>query len=143
MVRGKIFLTILIIGGVIMTIFENNSTARDEKVRNPGAAGSFYPADSLTLSQSVTKLLNQAVPPKIDGTLIGLVSPHAGYVYSGHVAASGYDLLKNQSIDRVVVISPSHVIAFDGSSVYNGTGYRTPLGTIPVDQEFCKKLGSL
>jgi len=140
MARGKIFLTILIIGGFIMTIFENNVTARDEKVRNPGAAGSFYPGDSLTLSQSVITLLNQAVPPEIDGTLIGLVAPHAGYVYSGHVAASGYDLLKNKSIDRVVVISPSHVVAFDGSSVYNGTGYRTPLGTIPVDQEFCKKL---
>jgi AmmeMemoRadiSam system protein B/AmmeMemoRadiSam system protein A len=140
MVRGSIFLTILIIGGVIMTVLENNSTAQDEKVRNPVVAGSFYPGDSTTLSQTVTNLLDQAVPPKIDGTLIGMVSPHAGYVYSGHVAASGYDLFKNKSINRVVVISPSHVLAFDGSAVYNGTGYRTPLGTIPVDQKFCKKL---
>jgi AmmeMemoRadiSam system protein B/AmmeMemoRadiSam system protein A len=140
MVRGSIFLTIIIIGGFIMTILENDSSAQEEKIRHPGVAGSFYPGDSTTLSQTVTKLLNEAKPPSIDGTLIGLVSPHAGYVYSGHVAASGYDLLKNKSIKRVVVISPSHLVAFDGSAVYNGTGYLTPLGTIPVDQEFCKKL---
>ncbi len=140
MVRGSIFLTIIIIGGIIMTFLENDSTAQNEKVRNPCVAGSFYPGDSTTLSQTVIKLLDQAEPPKIEGTIIGMVAPHAGYVYSGHVAASGYDLLKNKSINRVVVISPSHIAAFDGSAVYHGTGYRTPLGTIPVDQEFCKKL---
>jgi len=140
MVRGSVFLTIIVMGVFIMSILENDSTAQDEKIRNPGVAGSFYPGDSTILSETVIKLLDQAVPPKIDGTIIGLVSPHAGYVYSGHVAASGYDLLNNKAINRVVVISPSHVTAFDGSAVYNGTGYRTPLGTIPVDQEFCKKL---
>jgi AmmeMemoRadiSam system protein B/AmmeMemoRadiSam system protein A len=72
--------------------------------------------------------------------LVGLVSPHAGYVYSGHVAAEGYELLKDKDIKRVIVISPSHVAAFQGASVYNGTGYKTPLGTIPVDQDFCRKL---
>lgn len=140
MVSGRIFLTIFIIGGFIMTAFENDSNAQDEKVRNPGVAGSFYPGDSLALSQTVTKLFDQADPPQINGDLIGIVSPHAGYVYSGHVAASGFYLLKDKSINRVVVISPSHIVAFDGSAVYNGTGYKTPLGTIPVDQEFCKKL---
>jgi len=123
-----------------MTIFEKDSNAQDDKVRNPGVAGSFYPGDSLSLSQAVTKLLDQAGSSQINGNLIGMVSPHAGYVYSGHVAASGYNLLKDKLINRVVVISPSHIVAFDGSAVYNGTGYRTPLGTIPVDQEFCKNL---
>ena len=140
MVWRHIFLTIFIIGGFTMTVFENDSNAGDEKIRNPGVAGSFYPGDSLTLSQTVIQLLDQTPTPKIDGQLIGMVSPHAGYVYSGHVAASGYDLLKDKSIDRVVVISPSHIAAFDGTSVYNGTGYRTPLGTISVDQVFCKRL---
>ena len=140
MVREKIILTILIIGVFIMITLQKDSSARDEKIHNPSVAGSFYPADSSTLSQTVIKLLNQAKPPKIDGDIIGLISPHAGYVYSGHVAASGYDLLKNKTINRVVIISPSHIVAFNGSSVYNGSGYRTPLGTIPVDQEFCKQL---
>jgi AmmeMemoRadiSam system protein B/AmmeMemoRadiSam system protein A len=142
MVRGSIFLTIIIIGGFIMTFLEDESPAQDEKIRYAGVAGSFYPGDSTTLSQTVEKLLAEAKSPTIEGILVGLISPHAGYVYSGHVAASGYDLLKNKSIERVVVISPSHVVAFDGVAVYNGTGYQTPLGTIPVDQDFCKKLAS-
>lgn len=140
MIRGSIFLTIIIIGGFIMSIFQNDSPAEDDKIRLPGVAGSFYPGDSTTLSQMVGKLLDEAKPPAIEGRILGLVSPHAGYVYSGHVAASGYDLLKKKEIKRVIVISPSHIVAFDGSAVYNGTGYRTPLGTIPVDQEFCRKL---
>ena len=140
MVRGSIFISIIILGGFIMTIMQNDSPAQDEKIRHPGVAGSFYPGDSTTLALTVSKLLDEAKPPAIDGTIIGMVSPHAGYIYSGHVAASGYDLLKGKNIERVVVISPSHIVAFDGSAVYNGTGYRTPLGTIPVDQDFCKML---
>jgi AmmeMemoRadiSam system protein B/AmmeMemoRadiSam system protein A len=140
MVRGGIVLTIIIIGGLIMTILKEDSSAHDEKIHQAAVAGSFYPGDSTILSQTVENLLNEAEPPAIDGTIFGLVSPHAGYVYSGHVAAAGYDLLKNKSIERVVVISPSHVVAFDGVAVYNGTGYRTPLGTIPVDEDFCRQL---
>ncbi len=79
MVRGSIFLTIIIMGGIIMTLPENDSTAQDEKVRNPCVAGSFYPGDSTTLSQTVIKLLDQAEPPKIEGTIIGMVAPQ------GHV----------------------------------------------------------
>jgi AmmeMemoRadiSam system protein B/AmmeMemoRadiSam system protein A len=70
------------------------------------------------------------------------VAPHAGYIYSGPVAAYSYALLKNKKITRVVIISPSHVTAFYGSSVYDGTAYSTPLGKVPVDMEFCKKLAA-
>ena len=140
MVRGAFFLAIIILGGAIMTFFGKNTEIQDEKVRDPGAAGSFYPGDSTTLSQMVIQLLDQAKPPVIKGNIIGLVSPHAGYVYSGHVAAYGYELLKKRGIERVVVISPSHILGFHGSAVYDGTAYRTPLGIIPVDNDFCNQL---
>jgi AmmeMemoRadiSam system protein B/AmmeMemoRadiSam system protein A len=142
MVRGSGILAIIILGGAIMTFFGKNTPISDEKVRHPGVAGSFYPGDSTALSEMVLKLLKQAKPPTIKGTIIGLVSPHAGYVYSGHVAAHSYDLLKNRHIQRVIVISPSHIIAFSGSAVYNGSAYRTPLGEIPVDIDFCKELAA-
>ncbi len=140
MVRGSGILAIILLGGAIMTFFGKNTPMPEEKVRQPGVAGSFYPGDSTALSEMVLKLLHQAKPPAIKGTIIGLVSPHAGYVYSGHVAAHGYDLLKNRPIERVIVISPSHIITFSGSAVYNGSAYRTPLGEVPVDIDFCKEL---
>jgi AmmeMemoRadiSam system protein B/AmmeMemoRadiSam system protein A len=140
MVRRYLFLAIILFGGIMMIIFAQNNSKTDKKVRKPAVAGSFYPGDSAKLSKMITQLLNESRPPQIEGTIIGLISPHAGYVYSGHVAASGYQLLKNQKIKRVIVISPSHIIAFNGSSVYNGSAYQTPLGEIPVDISFCRQL---
>ncbi len=91
----------------------------------------------------VDEFLARAAPPAIKEPVLALVSPHAGYVYSGGVAAHSYALLKGRKFDRVVVISPSHVEAFNFSSVYDGDAYATPLGTIPVDKAFAAKLASL
>jgi AmmeMemoRadiSam system protein B/AmmeMemoRadiSam system protein A len=143
MVRIGLILTIVITGGAIMTFFANHTDGQKEKVREAGVAGAFYPADPAALTAMIDDLLSQAEPPPIGGRIIGLISPHAGYVYSGHVAASGYELLNGRSIGRVIVISPSHLIAFKGVAVYDGQAYQTPLGTIPVDEEFARKLAAV
>jgi MEMO1 family protein len=78
--------------------------------------------------------------PPLDA--IALVAPHAGYVYSGPVAAYTYASLKGRKIDRVIVIAPSHFEAFGFSSVYDGAAYTTPLGRVPVDYAFAAKLAS-
>ena len=140
MVRISVILTIVLIGGVIMTFFAKNPDGQKEKVREAGVAGAFYPEDPADLRAMVDSLLAQAKPPRIDGTIIGLISPHAGYIYSGHVAASGYELLKGKKIERVVIISPSHIVAFQGAAVYDGQAYQTPLGKVPVDEVFSRKL---
>lgn len=142
MVRGSVFLAIIIIGSTVMFRSAETQDTADKKIRLPGVAGAFYPGDSTTLSRTVHELLMNAKPPGIKGRIIGLISPHAGYVYSGHVAAYGFQLLRDRNIERVIVISPSHIIAFEGSAVYDGTDYRTPLGDIPVDLEFCRKLAA-
>lgn len=90
----------------------------------------------------VEQFLAQAAPPEVHGTVVGLVSPHAGYMYSGGVAAYAYKLLQGKKYDRVVVISPSHFDLFDFASIYDGDAYETPLGRIPVDKEFARKLAS-
>jgi AmmeMemoRadiSam system protein B/AmmeMemoRadiSam system protein A len=90
----------------------------------------------------VDGFLSQAKVPEIKD-VVAVISPHAGYVYSGQVAAYSYALLKGRKIDRVVVISPSHYEAFTYASVYDGTAYATPLGEIPVDQDFAKKLAGM
>jgi hypothetical protein len=112
------------------------------QVRPAAVAGTFYPADSKELTKMVDDFLARATPPAIDGTVQALVSPHAGYEFSGAVAAQGYSLVKGKHYDRVVIIAPSHVDPFSFVSVYSGDAYQTPLGTVPVDKAFCRRIVS-
>jgi hypothetical protein len=110
------------------------------QTRPAAVAGSFYPADPKELAKVVDDLVGHAPPPAIEGTVQTLVEPHAGYEFSGGVAAHGYALVKGKHFDRVVIIAPSHVDGFSFVSVYNGDAYQTPLGTVPVDKAFCRKI---
>jgi AmmeMemoRadiSam system protein B/AmmeMemoRadiSam system protein A len=114
-----------------------------QKVRQAGVAGSFYPADPKTLSAMIDEMLAQATPPPIPYPILAVVAPHAGYQYSGPVAAYTYAQLKGRKYSRVVVIAPSHYVAFGFTSIYDGDAYDTPLGTVPVDKEFAKKLAAM
>jgi AmmeMemoRadiSam system protein B/AmmeMemoRadiSam system protein A len=109
------------------------------KIRPPAVAGSFYPADPKELGAMIDGFLAKAAPPPLEN-VVALVAPHAGYQYSGPVAAYSYALLKGRKFDRVVVIAPSHYEAFGFSSVYDGAAYTTPFGQVPVDQAFAAKL---
>lgn len=114
----------------------------EEKVRQPAVAGAFYPADPAELGKMIDGFLAKANPPVIKD-LVAIVSPHAGYIYSGPVAAYSYALLKGRKIERVVVIAPSHYEMFDFVSVYDGDAYATPFGRIPVDREFAGRLAAM
>ena len=113
-----------------------------EKVRQAGVAGSFYPSNPDELRNMVDGFLAKAqVAPSAD-PLIAIVAPHAGYLFSGGVAAFSYAALKGRTYHRVVVIAPSHYDAFGFSSVYEGDAYVTPLGRVPVDKAFAAKLAA-
>lgn len=114
--------------------------ASQQNIRAAGVAGSFYPADAKTLSAMINGMLAQASPPEIKDQILAVVAPHAGYQFSGPVAAYTYAALKGRKFSRVVVIAPSHFEAFDFTSVYDGDAYTTPLGTIPVDKAFAQQL---
>jgi AmmeMemoRadiSam system protein B len=114
--------------------------AGSPKVRQAGVAGSFYPADPKTLSTMIDDMLAHATPPPINAPILAVVAPHAGYQYSGPVAAYTYAELKGRKFSRVVIIAPSHYEAFDFSSVYDGDAYATPLGTVQVDKTFARQL---
>jgi AmmeMemoRadiSam system protein B/AmmeMemoRadiSam system protein A len=118
------------------------SLAGAQNVRLPAVAGGFYPGDAKELARMVDDLVARAAPPAVNEPLVALVSPHAGYQFSGGVAGHGYALLKGKKFDRVVVIAPSHIDAFPFAAVYDGDGYATPLGTVPVDKAFCSKLAN-
>ncbi|MGB9203488.1 MAG: AmmeMemoRadiSam system protein B, partial [Terriglobales bacterium] len=110
------------------------------KVREAGVAGGFYPADPKTLAVMIDDMLAHASQPPINDPILAVVAPHAGYQFSGPVAAYTYAALKGRKFSRVVVIAPSHYEAFDFTSVYDGDAYATPLGTVPVDKAFAKQL---
>jgi len=112
------------------------------QVRRPAAAGpgQFYTDDPVALTKQLTGFFKKAKKEAIEGKIIALIAPHAGYIYSGQVAAYAYKLLEGLSFETVVVISPSHIAHFQGASVYNGGAYETPLGTIPVDTSLAGKM---
>jgi AmmeMemoRadiSam system protein B len=97
--------------------------------------GLFYPADRAEVEREVNSLLKTVDPLKIEGTVRGLIVPHAGYQYSGFTAAHAFALLSGRSYRTVVIISPSHREYFDGVSVFPGDGYAPPLGVAPLDRE--------
>jgi AmmeMemoRadiSam system protein B len=111
-----------------------------QKVRPAGVAGSFYPADPKELTAMIDDMLAKAAQPPITDTILSVVAPHAGYPYSGPVAAYTYSALKGRKYSRVVVIAPSHHVSFDFTSVYDGDAYATPLGNVQVDKDFAAKL---
>jgi len=104
-------------------------------VRNPVFAGSFYPSDRTELLTMVNRFLNEGKSFKIPGVLKALVSPHAGYVYSGPIAGSAYHVLSQvaNSFKRVLLLGPSHQVPFEGIALPKSTIFKTPLGELNVD----------
>jgi AmmeMemoRadiSam system protein B len=109
-------------------------------IREPLLAGTWYPGDGNELRRTIQGYLSRVREPKPEGAPRGLIVPHAGYMYSGQVAAHAYRFLQGTGFTRVVLIGPSHRHRFRGVSVDLHAGYRTPLGTVPVDQDFAGKL---
>ncbi len=101
----------------------------------------FYPGDADTLRRNVDELLASA-PAFSTGRVRAAVSPHAGYPYSGHVAARTFGAIAAHVVNTVVVIAPSHVESFNFSSVFDGDGYETPLGVIEVDRDLAADISS-
>lgn len=113
------------------------------RTRSPAVAGSFYPGDAKTLEAEVEQLLagaaSQGVAPK------ALIAPHAGFIYSGQVAASAYVEVREKAgkIQRVVLLGPSHHMLFKGIASVAVSSFLTPLGAMTVDGEAIAEAVSL
>ncbi|MBW2369552.1 MAG: AmmeMemoRadiSam system protein B [Deltaproteobacteria bacterium] len=119
---------------------QSRASTESEAPREAILAGTWYPADSLVLREQVNGFLQQVPPHTETGPLMALISPHAGYRYSGQVAAHAYKLLEGANYETVIVVAPSHHASFEGVSVYDGGEYRTPLGELPLDLDLIAKL---
>lgn len=110
------------------------------KIRKAAVAGHFYSREKETLQREVAMFLENSLAMDRVQRIYGLVAPHAGYLYSGGVAARAYRQVVDLDFDVVVVIAPSHHVYFEEVSVYNGEAYHTPSGRIQVDIELACQL---
>ncbi len=111
-----------------------------QDIKYPNVAGAFYPDNPKELSGMLDTFFAKANPQPVKGEIFALISPHAGYGYSGQTAAFGYKLITGKPYKTVIVIGPSHYYGFSGISIYPRGVFRTPLGDITIDDDFTQKL---
>ena len=131
-----------ICAAVILSFFIlTNITMSEEKIHASAVAGSFYPDDPAQLKAIIKTCLDRVnVPEEGKNDILGIIVPHAGYVYSAQTAAAAYKCIQGKKYDAAIILSPSHHAYFRGASVYSGTKYVTPLGDVVIDQELANAL---
>ncbi len=138
------FSSLLIIAGIIFVNFklskkdvkldETMTEQREENVRQPSVGGTFYPGDPTTLQNKINEFLSSSNDQMDDDQVVKLlIVPHAGYEYSGSVAASGFKQIENKQYDKVILIGSSHQSFFQGAAVDENTVWQSPLGKVDVD----------
>ncbi|HHT9111974.1 MAG: AmmeMemoRadiSam system protein B [Planctomycetes bacterium] len=113
------------------------------QVWEPQVAGRFYPGNETVLKEQIDTFLKKIPKQSLKGKPVAIISPHAGYQYSGQVAAYGYSAIKDAGFNRVVILAPSHFMSgkrFRGVSILPVKNFKTPLGVIPVDEDACNQL---
>jgi MEMO1 family protein len=135
LMRALMFFIVSIL--ITMNMFSQNRSGD----REPYAAGRFYSANKDTLTKDLAQLFSTCVKVPSGWKVRAIISPHAGYVFSGKIAASAFSSIqKNAAYKNIFIIGSSHIMAFDGASVYNTGDFITPLGKIKVNQEIANKL---
>lgn len=108
--------------------------------RKPAVAGQFYPSDPEMLRSKLKEMFAEAAP-RNSGDVRAVIAPHAGYVFSGIVAASSYNQVDpNRKYDNIFILASSHQISFFGASIYNQGDYITPLGKVKVNIELANDI---
>lgn len=119
------------------------SAAAGEPPREPVLAGSWYPASPVDLGAVVSRAMDSATTGALPGRVVALAAPHAGYVYSGAVAGAAFAQVRGQRFDTVVLVGPSHRVAFAGVAMPEPGPWRTPLGETPLDVETMAALAAV
>jgi AmmeMemoRadiSam system protein B len=109
-------------------------------IRPPAVAGSWYSSNAEQLAGEVDGYLDAAAATPSMSNVLALIAPHAGLMYSGPVAAHAYRQLRDRAIETLVIVGPSHFVAFDGVAFYGKGGFASPLGVAEIDNTFASDL---
>lgn len=122
---------------IVMDIFSQPRSSD----RQPVAAGRFYSADKETLTKDISQLFESCKKSTVQEKVRAIISPHAGYIFSGRIAASAFSAVdRNAVYKNIFIIGSSHVTAFEGASVYNTGDFITPFGKLTVNREIANTL---
>lgn len=110
------------------------------KIRKSVIAGTWYPGTRSELFDLIKQYFNNVPDQNFTAEPFGLISPHAGYSYSGQTAAYGYSLLKDKNFDLIIIISPFHSMTFNSYLTTKADFFETPLGRVKVEQELLHEL---
>jgi len=111
-----------------------------QKIKQPNVSGQFYSADPKRLGKEIEGFFANADVKPYPQLIEIVIAPHAGYVYSGAVAAYGFKAASQHAYKTIVILAPSHFYQFDGISIWDKGGFQTPLGIVNVDEEFASLL---
>lgn len=112
-------------------LLQEGELAKEKIVRQPVFAGAWYPGNAEELKATLDEYFSSVEEQEINGKIRALIVPHAGYAYSGRVAATGFKHLKDD-YETVIIMGPSHRYALSGASIMNFTHYATPLGEVKL-----------
>ena len=112
------------------------------QIRSSILAGEWYPHDPDDLKEMIQGYLDRVPERRLSGKPVGLISPHAGYVYSGFSAAHGYKQLIGKSYEVVVILSPFHSYPRGKYMIHSASAYETPIGRVPVARDLVEKLNN-
>ncbi len=130
----------LMLAGMCLAAVSGGGGTPNPGVRPAAMAGKFYPEDAAHLRAAIAAFIDDAVPP-LEQQPVGLLAPHAGYVYSGQIAADAWNQVRGWPYDVIVLLGTNHTTTpFAGAAVYTGTGFATPLGVARVDRDLAHAL---
>ncbi len=140
---GNRFSNIISLFAAVVLVLVLRGTAGFCLVKQDNVAGQFYPSDKQELLHMISSFVGAArLPDNLDiDSVRVLIAPHAGYIFSGPVAGYTYSLLSRlDRVKTVIILAPSHYFYFNGIAFLDVSEYKTPLGTVEIDQEFTNKL---
>ncbi|MBI5361221.1 MAG: AmmeMemoRadiSam system protein B [Planctomycetes bacterium] len=136
----KALLLLALLSVIAIIVLVASSSKAEDFVREPANAGKFYKLSPEELRKDISVFLSSAKPIPSEGHLVALISPHAGYSFSGQTAAYGYSLLQGKKYSRVIILGTNHRLNENAIIISDYTKYKTPLGSVDVDTDACNEL---
>jgi AmmeMemoRadiSam system protein B len=112
----------------------------NEVIRPSVLSGTWYPESKEELTHAIEGYFDRVKLTQIDGSVVGIIAPHAGYIYSGQVAAYGYKMVIGKSFDIVVILSPMHHYTYEKYIINAASHYETPIGEVAIDLNLVNKI---